>query len=108
MNNTFSQTAVTLNEVSMEEAALKIRNATEEIKLSLDAIKAEIDGISNVWQDKNAQVYIEKFQQLQQGFPGFYNHAYGLSNFLTGVVKAYSENVLNPTARAVNGEVSNQ
>lgn len=108
MNNNFSQTAVALNETSMEEAALKIRTATEEIKISLDAIKAEIDGISNVWQDKNAQVYMEKFQQLQQGFPGFYNHAYGLSNFLTGVVKAYRENVLNPTARAVNGVEQNQ
>ena len=51
---------------------------------------------------------MEKFQQLQQGFPGFYNHAYGLSNFLTGVVKAYRENVLNPTARAVNGVEQNQ
>lgn len=103
MNNNFSQTAITLSETSMDEAALKIKTATEEIKISLDAINAEIDGISNVWQDKNAQVYMEKFQQLQQGFFDFYNHAYGLSNFLTGVVNAYRENVLNPISRAVNG-----
>lgn len=102
MNSTFSKTAVSLNEGSMDEASLKIRTATEEIKVALDAIKAEIEGIDSVWKDKNAQVYIEKFQQLQQGFPGFYNHAYGLSNFLTGVVRAYRENVLNPTSRAVN------
>ena len=103
MNNRFSQTAVALNEGSMDEAALKIRTATEEIKNSLDIIKAEIAGIDSVWKDKNAETYMEKFTELQQGFPGFYNHAYALSNFLTGVVKAYRENVLNPTARAVNG-----
>lgn len=104
MNNN----AVTLNETSMEEASLKIKNATEEIKVALDAIKAEIEGVSNVWQDKNAQVYMEKFQQLQQGFPGFYNHAYALGSFLDGVIKTYRENVFNPAARAVNSEASNR
>ena len=93
MNNN----AVTLNETSMEEASLKIKNATEEIKVALDAIKAEIEGVSNVWQDKNAQAYMEKFQQLQQGFPGFYNHAYALGSFLDGVVKTYRENVSRET-----------
>ena len=107
MNNTFSKTAIALSESSMEDASTKIKTATEEIKVALDTIKAEIDGISNVWQDKNAQVYMEKIQQLQQGFPGFYNHAYALGSFLDGVVNAYRENVLNPTTRAVNGEPRN-
>ena len=102
MNNRFSQTAVSLNEGSMEEAALKIRTATEEIKNSLEKIKTEIAGVDNAWKDKNAEVYIEKFNVLQQSFPGFYNHAYALNSFLTGVVKAYRENVLEPTSRAVN------
>lgn len=99
---------VTLNEQSMEEAALKIRNATEEMKNSLEIIKTEIGSINEVWKDQNATVYMEKFETLQQGFPGFYNHAYALANFLDGVVKAYRENVLNPTATAVRGtEINN-
>lgn len=108
MNNRFSQKTVTLNEASMDETAMKIRNTTEEIKVSLDTIKSKIEAIANVWQDKNAEVYMEKFQTLQKDFPGFYNHAYNLSEFLTGVVKAYRENVLDPTRRAVKGDSSNQ
>ena len=38
---------VTLNEQSMEEAALKIRNATEEMKNSLEIIKTEIGSIND-------------------------------------------------------------
>lgn len=98
---------VILNEQSMEESALKIKNATEEIKNSLEIIKAEIASIDEAWKDDNATVYMEKFETLQQGFPGFYNHAYALATFLEGVVKAYRENVLNPTANAVNGVESN-
>lgn len=95
--------SIALNEQSMEEAALSLKTAAEEIKRSLEIIKSEIAGIDNAWKDKNAEIYMEKFQELQQGFPGFYNHVYELSSFLTGVVKAYRENVLNPTTKAVNG-----
>ena len=94
---------VVLNEQSMEDAASKIRLATEEIKNSLDVIKSEIHAIDQVWKDQNASVYMQKFEELHRGFPGFYTHAYELSNFLNGVVKAYRENVLNPTKTAVNG-----
>lgn len=107
MNNRFSQKTVVLSAGSMDETAMKIRNMTEEIKTALDSIKSEINAISNVWQDKNAEVFIEKFQDLQKDFPAFYGHAYGFSNFLTGVVKAYREQVLEPTNRAVQGRSSN-
>lgn len=102
MNNRFNRVA--LNEGSMSEAASKIRNEAEEIKVALDAINAEVAQVANAWSDKNAETYMEKYQELQKDFPAFYNHAYGFSKFLDGVVKTYRENVLDPTTRAVKGD----
>ena len=98
---------VTLNEQTMEEVAAKINAAAEEIKNNLDKIKAEITEIDEVWKDENATIYMEKFQELSPNFVKFYRDAYNLSAFLKGVVNAYRENVMNPTATAVHGAEKN-
>lgn len=94
--------AISINEQSMEQAATRIKNNAEEIQNYLNLLKEEIAKIDGVWQDDNSKVYVERFQDLQKDFPKFYQNAYECGAFLTNVVKAYRENVLNPTSRAVN------
>lgn len=95
---------VTLNEQSMTDAAQKIKNAADEIRTLLDSVKAEVTAIDSVWQDKNATVYMERFNELAPRFASFYASAHQLGSFLDGVVRAYRENVSNPTATAVNSD----
>ena len=94
---------VYITEETMEAASTKIRSNAEEIAQLFDEIKKEIAGISEVWQDENADKYVEQFHELEKQVPGFLAAANSCASFLTGVVKAYRENVMNPTKSAVEG-----
>ncbi|MBP5684508.1 MAG: WXG100 family type VII secretion target [Bacilli bacterium] len=95
---------VYITEETMEAAANKIRQEAEEILSEFDEIKKEIAGVSETWQDENADKYIEQFNELEKQVPGFVAAANNSGAFLTGVVKAYRENVMNPTRAAVDGK----
>ncbi len=94
---------IIINEQAMENAATQIDTATEQIRNLLNSIKTEVAHVSEVWDDPNAKVYMEKFDELQQSFPEFVASVHNLSSFLNGVAKAYRERVINPTKTAVNG-----
>ncbi len=94
---------VFITEETMETAANKIRSNADEIQAEMDQIKKEINSIHEVWQDENADVYVEKFAELDKEVPAFLGAAHNSGAFLTGVVKAYRENVMNPTKTAVEG-----
>ena len=94
---------IIINEQAMENAATQIDTATEQIRNLLNSIKTEVAHVSEVWDDPNAKVYMEKFDELQQSFPEFVASVHNLSSFLNGVAKAYPERVINPTKTAVNG-----
>ncbi len=95
---------VYITEETMESAAQKIRTNAEEILNEMNEVKKEINGISEVWQDENADKYLEQFEELDKQVPGFIAAANNSGAFLTGVVKAYRENVMNPTRAAVEGK----
>lgn len=94
---------ITVTEEDIRKASNDIRNAADAIKTSLDTISSEIASISEAWKDVNATQYLAKFEQLQGGFPTFYDNLCSLSDFLDGVVKLYNEEVMDPTSTAVNG-----
>ena len=95
---------VYITEETMTTAANTIRKAAEEITNEFNEIKKEIAGVSESWQDENANKYLEQFAELEKQVPGFIAAANNSAAFLDGVVKAYRENVMNPTRTAVEGK----
>ena len=57
---------VYITEETMETAANKIRSEAEEILNEFNEIKTEIAGVSESWQDENADKYIEQFEELEK------------------------------------------
>ena len=94
---------ITITEETMESAASKILRGADEIESKFNLIKTEIAGISEIWKDENANKYIEQFEELEKQVPGFIAAANNCANFLNGVVRAYREQVVNPTNVAVQG-----
>lgn len=89
-------TGVKLDPAVLDEIGTGIKSDADEINGLLEDITREMNSIAGAWDDENAQKYLDSFGELKKEFPAFYNRAYGLGNFLTGVVKAYNENMLNP------------
>lgn len=102
-NTTVTKKGITVTGEDITKASTAIRKEAEAIKTSLDTIIGEIGSIKEAWKDVNATQYLAKFEQLQNGFPNFYNNLCSLSEFLDNVVRLYQEDVLDPTSTAVNG-----
>lgn len=89
-------TGVKLDPAVLDEIGTSVKTDADEINGLLEEITKEMGAIAGAWDDENAQKYLDSFQELKKEFPAFYNRAYGLGNFLNGVVKAYNENMLKP------------
>lgn len=89
-------TGVKLDPAVLDEIGTSVKGDADEINRLLEEITKEMGAIAGAWDDENAQKYLESFEDLKKEFPAFYNRAYGLGNFLNGVVKSYNENMLRP------------
>ena len=93
-----------LSPSTMLESAKTIRSAEDGIKSKVDQIKVLIEEIGENWTDANGKKFVERFGELEASVRVFYESCDRLANLLEAVLKAYQENVYNPTSRAVNSE----
>ena len=93
---------VTVTPASMLEAASKMEAAADAIDKSIARIDEAVSGMSSDWNDKNARIYLERYNELKQAFPDFKNAVRNYSVFLGNVVDLYNKEYTEKTYKAVS------
>ncbi len=91
-----------LTPATMQEGTATIRRAQDGIRTNVAQLDQIFEEIGQNWRDENGQTYVRKSGEAKEAVKEYLDSCERLANLLEAVLKAYQENVYDPTRKAVN------